>query len=125
MAVWRTYSKGERDLGRFSARVEGTISRFFRPIFCLDGGCFSWVRVLRGKRGRGRFADNRGCGRERRKGGRARTVRITCESNCFLRGEADAKMTLLSFREFMRGRSSGSGARRGEGLGGVGCAAAS
>ena len=32
MAVWRTYSKGERDLERFSGRVEGMISRFVMPI---------------------------------------------------------------------------------------------
>ena len=32
-AVWRTYSKGERDLERFSGRVEGIISTLGRPIF--------------------------------------------------------------------------------------------
>jgi len=40
VAVCRTYSKAERDLGRFSGRVDGVISRLGKPIcfFFEKGG---------------------------------------------------------------------------------------
>lgn len=36
MAVCRTYSNGERDLGRSSGRGEGMISMFVRPSWELE-----------------------------------------------------------------------------------------
>ena len=52
----------------------------------------------------------------------------TCASNCFRRGDADARITLLPRRAFRTGRSSGKGRRGGweegrEGRGVVVCVA--
>lgn len=47
-------------------------------------------------------------------------VICTCASNCFRRGEADARITLLLRRAVMTGRSRGSGARGRGGLEGMG-----
>lgn len=78
VAVRRTYSKGERDLGKDSGRVEGWISRFGRPICassCLRRG-EAEARITRferralrmgrlrgrGPRGGGGFETGEGCG---------------------------------------------------------------
>lgn len=80
MAVFRTYSKGDRSfLDRFSGLVEGRISRLFRPIY-VDVvrilvyffqellGFWVWYN--------GKF---------------------TVASKCFLLGDADASITLFPF----------------------------
>ena len=72
MAVCKTYSNGERDLGRFSGRGEGDISRLVRPIW--PRSCFrrgeaeaSIVRLERRRSSKGVFN-----GRGARRGGGGR-----------------------------------------------------
>ena len=49
----------------------------------------------------------------------------TWASNCFRRGDADARIHLFSFKAFMMGRLSGRGDRKSGAFGGVDFAAAS